>query len=474
MIIKLFLISSLFLKLAFAGTIDFNLQHNPVVLRNLLSPVWEKIPYKFKWRSDNFSEALDNSINGKLEKAEITLGPKGQPLAEIIFEKNQWIQLNWDLTQASSDLLIKIRFKFLRLGIQVTRDEYFIVNASEIEDAFTQAKLQYTHSQLQLSHLANHNFKFKKMKIKARDGVGEVLQWIFNYVFSEDEVHRYIKKLVNNKLANWMEDQELLSEITKTLNHEMNQPISFEPFLFSLSGFSHNTNELSLKLSSQLNTDHMKVHECAREIPLLNTKSDIGIEHNLIEEMINALTLYAAEDNEPLLCAGHKEEGTFIKTRVWGRELNLQYWLKPLALPTFDYKAAENKITLDLQMALKIESNNYPLVWTVNDKIIFHMKLQFEINHGPSGLTLTLSDAQIPHYQGKLKIKFARFLPSIQLPSKWIFKKIIPKVTQFLKQELNSVVLIPQEIQLNPNLILSLTAYQMEDTLHRIWFEALD
>ena len=311
-----------------ANKVEFNLDHSPEIIKNLISPIWKEIPYTHTWRNKYYGHS-DETVSVEIIQAKIKLGNKGAALVDIVpFAKNL-IDLNWRLNDINIDGLIRVHFKFKKYGIKISHSEDFNLQGRQINSAKSRVNLSYFKDRLRFKIDHNKGFKFKRVSISPKNGIGKTLRWIFENVFSKNEVDQFVAEKVNSELIKWANSKNLLNDIERVINKEL---VEFQKNKIRLGDLSTNllvnvidltVDEKSISIASDISFDNQdrKVHICAKDLVQdfvrrqNNTQvesGDVTVSHPLIENALINFSAYEIFNDqgeliEPLFCLGYQE-----------------------------------------------------------------------------------------------------------------------------------------------------------------------
>lgn len=487
---KILLVCLLFiLNYTFASTnIKLNLEPTPLLLENILIPLWENIPYRYEIPG-NKSFKLEESISIELQKSTFILGPKTYPLFKLDLENNNRINLIWDLSMFNANAIAKVRFKFKQFGVQITHDEYFEIKASSIGHSVSKLKLNFSNPEIRIKLLENIGFEIQSADIKPKDGIGQILRYIFDNIYSKEEVRNYITQSLNIELKKWINSHTLLNSVETTINENLKKTQDKIIKLSDLANhFKINFNQINtdaqrvlLELTPQFIYKDLTTHPCAKNLVSIDNKSTISFSNSLLETMVNNYNTYEIwEDDkriEPFFCLGYKEFdeqdnpiGETATARFLGRNIDFKYWVRPDSKPMYEYIYSENIIKIYLNLHIDIKDENYPIVKATNNrlkaKLVGFFKLEFLKDEG---LNLIIQELQMPSITGNLRVKWNKFTPSIKLPLNLVrssLEKYINSVNQ-----MKSINILKSEIQLNKDITFELLNYQMQEQDQTISFQ---
>jgi hypothetical protein len=470
----------------FASDLEVKLKNQKLNL--LLSTLWNEIPYEYNFPSYIHNSTDEEVISYKIRKGHVKLGSPGSPLFELNFSESDLIDIDWNLDNLEAYLELKIRFKYRSLGVQVTHDEVFIINANHIKNATSRASLKYNSETRKLDTQFQdfENFDISSILIEPKDGIGSVLRYIFDNIFSRREVDRFITKSINKEINKWLKEDHLQNSIQVAVNNLLEQSQEAIIDLPDLaSSFSIQLDELDISgTNSSLGTtfifrNNYPRHFCAEEVDSnKNTDISIGASHRLIETLINNIgTNLRIKDQralEPLFCFGYKsydEEGNALGnklvTRFLGRKINLNYWVRPLTLPKYNYNAEEQVITIDLSVDVKIKTVGYPRIMTRKNPSL-ELRIAFKVEQNKEGLRLVYSDFLAKSIKGNVKIKWGRLAPTINLSLKTLRLALNGAIKKELKKQ--TILIMPNRIEVNDTFNLELMDYELFKKGHKVEF----
>jgi hypothetical protein len=457
-------------------------------LNLILSSLWDEVPYEYDF-STFFDEQLgDDVISYKIRKGNVKLANAGSALFDLSFSDSDLLTLNWNLQDLEAYIELKVRFKYRSLGVQITHDEVFIIEASKVLNATSKASIEYTNNPnfLQARFQDYQNFNLESISIEPKDGIGTVLRYIFDNIFSRRQVDKFITKAVNKELNKWLQEDHLKQEIESSINklltqsqqHVLDMPELATSFSVDLNKFNISGEESSLETNFIFRDGYPK-HICASEISK-SEKTDLSIQasHRFIETLINnvgtKLRTLDNKDLEPLFCFGFKDYddngeavGNKLKTRFLGRNINLSYWVRPLTLPKYSYDPKNQEITIDLKVDVKIKTKGYPRVMTKKNPRL-ELRVSFKIIKDDQGLKLVYSDFLAKSIKGNVKVKWGRLAPTLNLPLKTLRLALNSSIKKELKNQ--NILILPNELETNDIYKLNLENYQLLKKGHKINF----
>lgn len=476
--------------------ISIQIQTNDQLYERLLNPLWQSIPYEYQWKSNiSHPEQKKSTLSYSLKNATLNLGQQGTPLIKLQVVEENKIKLNWLLQNINVDALVKVTFKFTKFGIKVTHNELFKVKAWKIKKAQSIVNLSYQENKFNLDVHSNSGFAFENVKVTPKDGVGEVLKWIFDNIFSEKEVNNYLKKEINKEIAQWANDKEIIQELEKQLNEEIN---TLEDLRIKVSEaatemrakvdtLSITPAALKLNLKTTFDDSNQELHLCANEIENNDQKnSQIKVTHNFVQKILNNFTSFKIYEEgkliEPLFCYGYKKydqegkpEGNLETIKLMAKKTTFKYWIKPKTYPRLSYLHEKNLIEAKLKVKVLIEGIGYPKLYTKNEAIYADIKGTFEIKHDEKlGIILVYKDFKIETFEGKLRLKYFKVSPPIPLPK----NKIKQELEKFIQKELSenyaTIGLIDPEIELENILTIKTIGHHLTKEGHTIDFNIID
>lgn len=491
-ILVLSLLFSSIASTAFANyKLDFELTPDKVLLEKLLSPVWDDISYDYVIADKRFYRVLGDTVTFQLTKANITLGQKPTPLFDLTLTGNNTAKLQWDFSKLKSNIKAKLRFKFKKFGVNITHDEYFIVKADQIGASHTLLNLSFKN-QLKLNLIENKGFQFTKVKVEPQNGVGSVLRYIFDNVFSKREVDKFVTEQVNKELIKWTNKQDLISNIEETLNKQLLELKETEIRLseianhlkIDIKSLDFSPNRFNLGISPKFSYDSLKVHPCAQLMHRPYNKDNVQASHNLIEQMINNFATFEIYDNEklvePLLCFGYGKYadngdplGEEAEFTFWGRNIKFKYWVVPSTMPKYSYIPEENLIKLNLNLLMKVKSKHYPHLKADNDQLKAKLEATYKLEFTPGvGLNLVFQNFDVTSITGRVRVKWNRFTPYVKVPLGLIMNELEIMINDQANQDYKVTNLVSDEIDFIGGVKLLLEEYKMTKDSHKIIFSA--
>ena len=483
---KYLILTLLLSQAVFSQDLDIQLNTTQNQLSKLISPIWQNIDYEYDLKNLQTQPlSKEETISYKLISSKLNLAPTGSPLFNInITSKNKGLLL-WKLDSLRSTSEVKIRFKYKQFGIQITHDEYFKIKADSINNATSEFELIKNNSSYEIKVLNNNNFSLSSIDVEPRDGIGSVLRYIFDNIFSKDSVDEYIKDSINTEISNWIKKESLIKSIESEINNAIqsfeNKVITFPEFAssFNIKINTAKLTEKKISLNTEISFNELyPLHQCANEIPY---SKDIIIKssHKLVETMLTNIGINEVikdeKIQEPLFCFGYKEldqqglpVGETLKTKFLGKSLSFNYWVKPTERAVFTYDSQVNSIGITLELKAIIKSTTYPKVFAYKDRILLKQNIQFTLRHSPKGLVLDFKEASLQSITGKLKIKWNRYSPKITLPLSIVKAALSKEIRSSLANSFKQTTLIPNTFDLHPKLQLFLKQYKMDKIGHEI------
>ncbi len=474
----------------FGQDLTINLNHNQKVINQLLIPVWNSIDYDYDLKKSskneftNLSEAKGNLIQFKLLSSKIKLGAPRTPLLRLNLKKDNQAQINWKLNGLDAVVKAKIRFKYKKFGISLTHDEYFDIHARSLNNATSNIKINKNNDLLNFELLSNSNFSLKHVSVKPKNGIGEALRFIFDNIFSEGKVDKFITKEVNKQIKKLINDSNLIGQVETSLNDELtraqktNIKIQALATSLKLAVKDFNFDQENLLLSTDaLFTDYYKPHPCANE--MISSKSDTQISFKLVENIINNVIVNDNKVRPPLLCVGYqraengKFEGGTLRAKYMAKRFQFQYWIKPVAAVQYTYDQTEQIVSIATTLKAILKTKGYPKIYAYKDRVLTTVLAKFKIRHTQNGLVLEPIKLKLASIKGNVKIRFARFLPKIPLPLNFIRKILEKEINKMIKKDYAQVIIVPDHLELMDGLTLDLEDYSMESNNHKIKFNVL-
>jgi hypothetical protein len=500
------IISSIFAFSANANNkVNFTLEHTPEIIENLLVPVWKEVPYIHTWKNKS-NKTSDKTLSASIVNANIKLGKKGTPLVDIAPVAKDLVDLNWKLNQLQIDGLVRIRFQYKKFGIKLSHTEDFNMKGHTIKNAKSRVSLFYDQDKLKLNIDYNKGFNFERVTVSPRNGMGKTLRWIFDNVFSKDEVDRFVTQRANNELRKWANSKEMIQDIETAVNNELDKFQKNKVSLGDLStnivvkvdDFSMDEAAINVKADVSFDNQDRKIHMCANELMQdlarkqrknIVESATVSVTHPLIEQgLINysAYEMFDANNKllEPLFCVGYKEfdqkgnpfgEEEVIDIGI--RKLNFKYWVKPATAPEFIYHVDNNEILVGMKFALSLESKRMPMARVSNGPLIAGVLVGFSPKHDPvKGLVLQFNGLEITEISGgNLQVKWALLLPYVTIN----VAKYEQRIEKLLNKEINKsldngqLVVIDQAVDVTDNLSLELRGHELTTDTHKVQFDLL-
>lgn len=483
---KILFILVLFISHAQASDFQIKLDSKGEALNKVLSSVWKSIPYEYEWNKKVLAR-FNDGITTHLVSGKINLGLPGTPLARAMVKQENTINLNWNLTSLTSDLLIKVRFKFRQLGVEVTHDEYFEIKAKNIKKAQSDISFEFNEI-FQINSVEHKEFAFDWIEVKPRDGIGSVLRFIFDNVWSKEEVDRFLKNEINKELQSWINKNDLIENIQAALNSQLQQreenPIRLSEIASdiypTLTQFKVDQSNLSLAVDFNIDTSDYKVHECAQE---LITKNDASIESGIVEKLLsNMATFEVEEDNiikEPLFCFGYKDYdengnplGEKAKVSALGRDIRFHYWVTPIRTPQYSYDFENNEVSIDLEIRIRLQSKGFPRIKVVNNFLTARVIGTFKLNlNEGEGLQLVFKNFLIPQLNGKIKVRWFRLMPYIGISTNRVRGELEKSINQLTNNNNSIVHLIDENLTINENIDVKIKDFNLNNQGYQFQFE---
>lgn len=476
-------------KLQAKNSLDFELTPDQNLLDKILEPVWEEINYTQVIADKTFYQVLGDTITFQLTKATIVLGQKPMPLFELNFSGKNEAKLKWDFSNLTTNIKAKLRFKFKKYGINVTHDEVFLINGKNLGPSMTKINLDFNQD-FKFNLIENRGFELAHVDIKPQNGVGSALRFIFDNIFSKEEVDAYITKQVNIELKKWINKQTLIKDLEKSVNKQLNelrnQSIQISDianhFKVDITEFDFGPNNFNLALKPKFVYDNLKVHPCAQLMYKPYQKDNVTVSHNIIEQMINNYATYQIVNEgkiqEPLLCFGYKELaqngdplGEEAEFTFWGRNIKFKYWVVPTSMPKYSYYPDEQLIKLDLNLLMKIKSKYYPFIKADNDQVKAKLTATYKLDYSPTeGLNLVFQDFDVTSITGRVRVKWNRFTPYVKIPLGLIMNELEVMINEQANDNYKITNLFASEIEFLGGIKLFLDNYEMNEDTHKVIF----
>jgi hypothetical protein len=475
----------LFSTQVWASDISLSLDASKGKLDKLISSLWQEIPYQYRWGKRDLSR-IGDTVKAQLVKADIRLGNPGTPLASINIKADQRLQLRWKLGQIFTEALIKVRFKFRQYGLQVTHDEYFVIKARNIPQAITSFNVNLNQGRVSLDRISNKDFAFQNVQVKPRDGIGSVLRFIFDNVWSKDKVDRYLRDELNKELRSWINQNQMLTDLQQSLNKQLEQleqnPLQLSQIASNLyvkiNQLELNRESLKLGLNLDVDTSSYEVHPCATG--MLN-KNDAWVRTEVVENLLNNFATYQIQEDgkvlEPLFCFGYKDYdeqgnpmGEEATVDALGRTIRIKYWITPTRAPIYSYNQENNTISLDLDLRMDIQGKGYPHLKAVNDHLTARLIGSYQLELVPGkGLQLVFQEFSLPELRGQVKVKWFRFSPYFKIATSRIRKELEDSINRETRRS-NAITHLVDEALLINNQKLFLNGYDLNEQGHYFHF----
>lgn len=465
-----------------ASDLILNFSTSPKNMSMVLAPIWNEVDYQINWDKKELGKVGD-IVQAQLIKASVSLGQKGTELFQAKTKDKDTLQLDWKLNQLKLKALIKIRFKFRQYGLKVTHDEYFEVSGENIRNAKSTLQVFYQPIQLKLNNIQHQNFALNTFKVKPKDGIGSVLRFIFDNIFSEKKVNAFIKSKINQELENWINQNDIIANFEKSLNQQLvaihNTP--WTPNNSSWKIFTH-IDELKFmesmirfRSSFDFDTTNSRVHICSNAMLPENQLDDITFSYSFIENVINSFATYEHYDNngkleEPLFCLGYKDYdeagaplGEEAKINFLNRNIHFNYWVKPSSPPVYTYNSENNHLSLDINLLIKIKGRGYPKLLAINDQINTSIKVTYQLEFLENiGLQMRFVELDINKLEGKLKIKWLPYTPWLPLS----INRIKNELEKSLNTDLNKkpiIHLLDQNLIIDETITIQLKDFDLKN-----------
>lgn len=481
--------------LASIETVSINIKTHETLYDELVKPVWENVPYSYSIPSKGSQSNTRNTIFFKMLKADINLGTPGTPLAKIFVNEQDKVTLGWQLQNINVNSVVKVTFKFKKFGIKITHSELFKINARKISKARSAIALNFNEEQLKFNLLSNSGFQFDHVKVTPKDGVGEVLKWIFDNIFSKKQVNDYLKKEINKEISSWANNQKVIKDLEYSVNSELRKlqdlklkigdaateiGITFKDFLIS-------KDALKIDLAMLFDNSNQELHPCADEVLMPEDGTgELIISHNFVQSLLNNFTIYQIYENnelqEPLFCFGYKEFdqnglplGNKETIRFLKKQTTFKYWVKPLTLPMLTYDSEQKEVKAKMRVKINIEPVGYPKLYIKNDAVYANIEGLFKMEFDSiNGIHLKFQDFKITNLDGKLRFKYFKGTPPIPLPKKKIKNELEKLVTKELANSHQIIKLVDPTIEINEYLSIQTLNHKLMPNAHQVFFKLLN
>ena len=468
-----------------ASNIELSLDHNPQVIKKLLSKLWTTIPYSYEHKQEKKIIENNKNINLHLKSMKFNI-PKGSPLFNIEFlEAKNAISIPWKLEKISAQIKIKVRFKFKKFGIKITHDENFLINAKSIKNAKTRVVFALFNNKFSLKTLSNSNFKFSTLKVKPEGTVGTTLRYIFNNVLPRKSIEYLIKEKANMELNKWISKGQILKNLesfaNKTLKKQKEKIIHLKQLSSKLkiSVKSLMIDKSSAKLSLLNNfIGAENSHDCTDEIILEKNESRLEVNSSIIDKALQNYSLNRSNNRAPLLCIGYQTynrdgnplgEGTEIK--FLRKKISFNYWIKPITKPYFELFPSKNEIDIQSSFKIFLKSKKYPHLYLNGKSLSLKASIRLKVIQDKLGLSLSFVSFKLESLKGRAQIKWNRFTPRINLPLQYLSKGIEKRVNSTLREKFEKTLILNRELKLNENIKMIINRYKMHKNSHQLSFK---
>jgi hypothetical protein len=459
----IYVVLFLFSSFTWAQDINFTIPHKQSFYDNILKPLWVNLNYQIPLVIDqDQNQRID--IQVELLEGSLNLGKKPNPLFQFIPLDNDQAKFKWKLSQLKSDLLLKVRFIFTKLGATVTHDEKFKIEIRGIkEGAESTIKFSYLVPTLKLQILKNQSLEIQELNIKPKDGIGSMLKWIFDNVFSEREVNNFIKDQLNFAINKSLTNSKINKQIEMALNQEIfkfsQNALNFSQLASQIyvtpQMFKINKTDLKITSLTDVQPINKSSHPCTLAI---NNKAQGTFSYNLLENLIKNILIYERIENNtnhpPLLCVGYNQvdesglaQGLPLSTKILGRATQFKLWVKPLSIPRFFYRPAENIISAQLKLAAVIKGEKIPTLNSGTEPIEIDLNLSLspEFTEG-KGLKIHLKKFELNSIKGNIILKYARILPKFKISLKWIRSILEKTVAHNIERQLKDIYFLKNSL----------------------------
>lgn len=481
----------LFIGSAFSNErIEMDITAHEQLLQDVITPVWQEIPYYYVLADKTQYSVLGDSITFQMESGDITLGQKPEPLFHLSINGPNQLKFQWLFNKLTANIKAKLRFKFKMYGAQITHDEYFIIKASQIKNATSTIGIDFKND-FSLKVLNNSGFEFTKVDVKPKDGIGNILRYIFDNIFSKDQVDAYITKQLNIELTKWANNETLLKDIGVTLNTQMaklqEKVITLSDianhFKIKFQKFQIDKDSLSLSILPQFDYTNLRIHSCAKEMLKPYQKDSATASFGIIEQMINNFATYERWNEnkliEPLFCFGYKEYddenqplGEEASFYFWNKKINFRYWIRPTSAPQYSYDPQSQIMAINFNLGIKLKSlGYYPYLKADYDQLNAQLEALYSIEYDPEiGINLVFQSFKLIGLKRRVRVKWNRFTPYVTIPLDLIRSNLEELINNEGNNNFKTTKLIDKEINFVGNTKLLIENYVMLPDGHQIQF----
>ena len=480
-----FLLVSLYLSLGYSNASSNNisliLTDSQQNIAKLLKPLWNDLQYNYQWSNKSLGGVAD-IVKAQLVKADLRLANHGRPLFDAKTERLDNLKLQWHLDQVDLDALIKVQFQFRQYGVKITHNEYFKLNASNIKKAQSNLKIVHNssspRSSIHFDNIQHNHFEFSQVKVVARDGIGNVLRFIFDNIFSKRKVEDFLKDKINQELENWINQNELITKLQQNINNQLyrihtspwrpnNLPWNIYPHLDLI---SLNDDTIQVNSSYLIDTTQANVHSCATG---MLQKNDMTVTSSMIENIINNLATYEVfrdgKLQEPLFCMGYKDYddegnplGENATIHFLNRNIVFNYWIRPNQVPHYNYDFENDMITINLNLQVKIQGKGYPRLRAINDTLNAILSFKFKIEYIPyQGLQMKFIELNIQELLGTIKVKWFPYTPWFRIATDRIRRELEESLNKELNDNYSEIPLISEQIDISENFQILLREFDL-------------
>lgn len=491
---------------AFANNqVDFSFDHSPLVIEKLLTPIWKEIPYQHTWK--NRARKSDKTISAEIVNAKLNLGKKGEPLVDVVPIASNLVDLKWRLQNIQIDGNVRVRFSYKKFGIKISHTENFNLKGYNVANAKSRVNLNFDKNKIKLGIEFNKGFKLERINVAPKNGVGKTLRWIFDNVFSKDDVDRYIRDQVNKEIASYANSKELISDIEKEVNKKFKE---FQENKISLGDLSTNMivkiidfslDEKSIGLSGSVAFDNedRKVHVCASELmqDLIKRRErkqqqelgKVSVTHPLIEQGLINFSAYEMFDDqgnllEPLFCIGYKEFDKDGNAKGESADINLgigsikfNYWVKPFNAPDFIYHVDNNEILVGMKFGVDLKTLGLPRARVKNGPLVAGVLVGFSPKFvSGKGLVLEFNGLEITEISGgDLQVQWVPLLPYSTIDVTRYEQRLESLLNKEIRESLDNdqLVVIDENIDVTDELKVELRGHELTKALHLVEFDLI-
>jgi hypothetical protein len=412
----------------------------------------------------------NSNIQGWVKKIDFRFPTR--PL-DHISRNNESVNLDWDFSSLSAKINVKVRFKFKKLGVSLTHDEYFDISVKGITPSTTELAYSTENNLLNFDLLANRGFEVQKLEVKPSAGSSELLRFIFNNVLSKRKLAKMLKKEANKQLFNWANNNDFISLVENTLNDQIRKLTRIkmrigdieDAFLFQLSQLSMDQDNMGFAFN--VPNLPVRLHSCASDIT--ERQGEVGLGKNILENIFNHYA-FSSSLKTPLMCFNNKK-GVPVSFKVLGKKIRLNYSLRPQRFPVFNYEPESNRITLSMSFKTRIEGVGYPKLIFTNPEFINTVSASFRIIADQSGLKLLFDQVKLHKLPTKLRLKWNKYFPKLPLPLNRVRSFLSKVITRQIKRRYGEIKLINSKVPFIGKTYLEIMGYNQSVDAHVVNFQ---